>query len=258
MDINTNCGIHILPANGMLAEAYDPLVQHLHPHPTTLSVYPIPSQIPTLLSWHYFLDTLRIPTTARIGIGHSLGGTLLLAHALQSPHQWDTIVVVEPALFTPSLLCLYRWVQWFHLENVLHPMVRATHHRRVQWENSDDIFRSWRKKPIFSSVPDTSLMAIIQSNFESSTAGVHLRFPKEWECAIYKSMGTLDHGIWKGLPTLRPRLVVVAGETSTTFLTGARQKIAPFCHTFVTLKSTTHLLPFEKPKDLARIAHWSF
>ena len=68
-------------------------------------------------------------------------------------------------------------------------------------------------------------------------------------------MCTLDSYIWQHLHLLKPKLIVVAGETSNTFLNGCRKKLGSYANDFITIPNTSHLLPFETPKALATIVN---
>ena len=189
-------------------------------------------------------------------MGHSLGGTLLLYHAIQHPGRWDTIFIVEPALFSPSVIWLYRLIRLLYLDDYLHPMIRLTKKRRDTFDSRALVFERWRKRPLFQYMSNDALRFFIDASLVYQNDEWVLRFSKQWEMAIYRSMCTLDSAIWKGLPTLTSKLVVVAGETSNTFLHGAQDKIKPFSHEFLSIKDTTHLLPFEAPVALADIVHY--
>ena len=70
--------------------------------------------------------------------------------------------------------------------------------------------------------------------------------------AIYASMCTLIL-LQVNLHALTSKLIVVAGETSNTYMPGARARLKKQATEFLTIPNTTHLLPFETPQVLRAI-----
>ena len=191
--------IHFLCSNGLHHSAYNLLFASLIPHDISTVQYPplaTPTpDIPKALAWHYFLDSIsnNLDKSTRIGMGHSLGGTLLLYHAIQHPGRWDTIFIVEPALFSPSVIWLYRLIRLLYLEDYLHPMIRLTKKRRDTFDSRTLVFERWRKRALFQYMSNDVAFLYYQN--------IYKKVKKKWEMAIYRSMCTLDSAIWKGLPT---------------------------------------------------------
>ena len=102
-----------------------------------------------------FLDSIsnNLDESTRIGMGHSLGGTLLLYHAIQHPGRWDTIFIVEPALFSPSVIWLYRLIRLLYLEDYLHPMIRLTKKRKDTFDSRHWYLNDGENEPCFNTCP---------------------------------------------------------------------------------------------------------
>ena len=194
-----------------------------------------------------------ITTSGNIGIGHSLGATSLIYNAIKYPKRWKTIFIIEPALFSPAIINLYRIVSYLKLADFFHPMVRLTKKRREFFDSKSLIFDRWRHYSFFTFFSDQALTNFIDASLIPFGNQFKLRFPKRWEIEIYKSMCTLDPFIWDNLHSLDSKLIVIAGEKSNTFLHSARKRLKPYCSSFITLPNTSHLLPFEVPKRLANI-----
>ena len=252
--------IHLFPANGICAIAYQELINFLQPNPVESFSYPALAQptpaIPSPLHWEYFSDIINHQYAGKsdnIGIGHSLGGTLILYDALKNPNRWKTIFIIEPALFSPWINATYKWIRRLKLENQLHPMVRITRSRRSYFESKKDTFNRWRQRSAFCYMSDAALNNFIDASLLENETNYTLRFPKDWECEIYKNMCSLDPFIWRELPTLKPKLIVIAGNTSNTFFESAKKRLRPYVVDLITIPNTTHLLPFETPLALSRI-----
>ena len=248
---------YLFPANGIHQSAYDPIFKDIG-SVSAITYPPLqapPPNIPKHLTWQYFHDELQphIQGTQLLGMGHSLGGALLLYDALKHPGRWATIVIVEPALFSKKIKFMTNIVRFFNLEYQLHPMIRITKHRRTQFSDKATVFKRWRNHGSFAGMSDALLTQFIDASLIDDGDGFKLRFPKDWEMAIYASMCTLDPFIWANLHALTSKLIVVAGETSNTFMPGARARLKKQATEFLTIPNTTHLLPFETPQVLRAI-----
>ena len=287
----THHPIVLFPANGMHPIAYTPLIQALNmpepsrvplsidaaasPHPSQYIIYP-PLQSPTPpvpnpLHWLHIWDAIQPQLQWQepcIGIGHSLGGTLLLYDAIKNPNRWSRIIIIEPALFSPFINKVYNIVQWSGLSRHIHPMVRLTKQRKADFSDPDTVFERWRPRSQFKYLSDTALRYFIEATLikqsltnldtgsdfiEDTTLPYTLRFTKEWELEIYHSMCTLDPTIWRELPTLKPSLHTLAGAQSNTFLAGARKRLKKYSTQFITPPNTTHMLPFEDPDAICEL-----
>jgi pimeloyl-ACP methyl ester carboxylesterase len=245
------------PANGIAHEAYTPLLNelsavHSFVYPPLLADPPDPS---SFRSWDELLNVMdhaMVPDGA-IGFGHSLGGTLLLYDAIKHPKRWARIVIIDPALFSPTIIRIYRWVQWLKLEPMIHPMVRITNKRRDTFDSKERLFEHWRTRALFAQVSDEGLRQFIDASVVKQNDQWVLRFSKDWEAKIYATMCSLDPFIWAHITKLESDLTVVAGETSTTFKAGARHCIKPHALSYIEIPNTTHLLPFETPVALSKI-----
>lgn len=244
----------LFPANGIHHSAYSPIYNPKHP--VSPLIYPPlnspPPPIPKPLTWHFIHDAIQsqLDGENHVGLGHSLGGALLLYDALKHPARWTTIVIVEPALFSKKVHYLTNAIRFLKLEMHLHPMIRLTKHRRETFSDTASVFQRWRNHPSFSAMSDDALQQFIEASLIADGNDYKLRFPKDWEMAIYASMCTLDPFIWANLHTLTSKLIVVAGETSNTFMAGARQRLKKQAAEFLTIPNTSHLLPFETPQIL--------
>eukprot|EP01043_Picozoa_sp_COSAG02_P090804 COSAG02_NODE_27610_length_606_cov_0.798817_1_plen_106_part_10 len=97
--------IHLFPANGLDPMAYTPLINKLasdfqvlpHRYQPNLSPH---MPIPTPLSWQLFSDAIDKDKTYQdqedlIGMGHSLGGAVLLYNALKQLKGWGEIIIMD-------------------------------------------------------------------------------------------------------------------------------------------------------------------
>lgn len=256
-----NQQVHLFPANGLDPIAYTPLIKKLEPITKVIehrfAPYKNPQlAIPNPLSWKIFsheMDHVLSKKKNLIGIGHSLGATVLLYNALKNPGRFKDIIIIEPALFSPFIRYIYQLIQFLNLENKVHPMLRLTHKRRDIFQSKEAVFKRWRAREQFKYLNDEALKFFIEASIFKKNDAYILRFSKAWEAAIYASMCSLDPFIWENIASTTTRIHVLAGATSNTFLSGARNKLKKYADQFVTVPNSSHMLPFEQVLECKRL-----
>jgi len=247
--------IYLLPANGIHHTAYDS-VFNINKNVTPIVYAPLKQtevHPPLDLSWSYFFSDINdaVQCNNNIGIGHSLGATLLLHNAIKYPQRWKKIIIIEPAIFSKKIHWAYKLIRILKLEYKTHPMIRLTKNRREQFKSIEDTFNRWRNYPTFKYLSDDNLLDYVKASIVKSENTFKLRFPKQWEIEIYRGMCSLDSFIWQNIKNLEAELIVIGAETSNTFMRGARQRLKKHADLFKIIPNTTHLLPFEAPKVIA-------
>ena len=117
------------------------------------------------------------------------------------------------------------------------------------------MFANYRKKSIFSRLPDESLKVYINAMVRKRADNqLELVYSPEWEAEIYLAGGLKDNVIWKDLHTLKPELLVIYGEHSETAWKSSRQLIQkklPGAEIKV-IQDYGHLVPLERPDIIGR------
>ena len=69
-----------------------------------------------------FIDTLDNQESV-IGLGHSIGGNIILRTAISNPEKFSKIVLLDPTLFIPKII--YGWIVFskLGLQNKIHPWI---------------------------------------------------------------------------------------------------------------------------------------
>lgn len=253
--------LHLFPANGLDPIAYTPLIKELEPLSQVIEHRFAPYKnphlaIPKPLSWDIFskeLDQTFLDQKNLVGMGHSLGATVLLYNALKNPGRFKDIIIIEPALFSPTIRYIYQLIKFLNLENKIHPMVRLTHKRRDTFQSKESVFKRWRQREQFTYLSDEALRYFIDASIVKKNDTYILRFPKAWEAAIYGGMCSLDPFIWANIASTTTRIHVLAGATSNTFLSGARDKLQKYAKNFVTVPNSSHMLPFEQVLECKKL-----
>lgn len=264
--------LHFLHANGYPPAAYRPLLEMLSSKYTVLAMRMRPlwpeENSKNLKDWLLLADDLEDflmeqaadkvggNFSAPVGVGHSMGATITLRLALKRPDLFRTIVLIDPVLFPPSLTLFINVLSGLGLLDQIHPLVRSTLRRRNFYAKRQAMFDSYRKKPVFSRLPESSLWAYVDSlACDLPDGGVRLCFSPQWEARIYATGGLRDMSLWHDLPSLHMPVLLLRGELSNTFWASTArlfQRKLPEAQ-IIALPNTTHLLPLEQPENAFHI-----
>jgi len=257
--------LHFAHANGYPPKAYTPLLEHFTGQYQVLAMYQRsfwPGTNPdTLLNWEPFTtDLCRFMDEQGLSgipaIGHSLGGTTTLRLALRQPDRFTAVVLLDPVLFPPSFSPLWGRLFRSGLAYRMHPLARTTLRRRREYPDRQAIFDRYRQKGVFARIDDPGLWAYVNAiSLERQDNQVELIISPEWEARIYITAAISDRSIWNDLAGLKPPLLVIRGEHSTTFsayTARLMQKKLPNM-VFVNLPEAGHLVPIEQPHKVAAI-----
>ena len=258
---NASAPLVFAHANGYPPACYEPLFDQLAEH-KILAIQQRPlwdgSQPDELKDWRplsddliRFLDEQKLDKA--VAIGHSVGGIAVLRAAIQHPERFSKIILLDPVLFPPNFVRLYRFVHALGLAARLHPLVPAAQRRRQSFESREKLFESYRKKKVFQYFSDEALKAYVDGITCPDGDGFKLCYSAKWEVQIYVSGVWRDMEIWRALPTLNVPLLIIRGEATDTFYekTGALVQKKLASATVHTILESTHLVPLERPREVA-------
>ncbi|MBI5944610.1 MAG: alpha/beta hydrolase [Chloroflexi bacterium] len=256
--------LHFLHANGYPPECYRPLLEILktHHHVFGMKLRPLwpDAKIEDLNDWHPLSDDLqRFLTTGGlgpvIGVGHSIGGIVTLRTALRDPSKFRALILLDPVLFMPSFLLGWNLVRALGLGEKLHPLIASARRRRRTFDDLDSVFRGYRNRNIFKYMSDENLKIYIEGITKAKPdGGYELIYSPEWESHIYLT-GLRDFDLWRELPNLKVPTLIIRGAETDTFLeknANLVKKKNPKIQ-IETLEKSTHLLPLERPREVAAI-----
>lgn len=254
-----------LHANGYPPDCYLPLLERLSNrfHTFGLKLRPLwdGHQNEKIQDWHLLSDDLNQFLQLRGGTpaiitGHSLGAVVGLRSAIQEPAIYRALILIDPVIFPTAIIHGWRIVKKIGLGYQLHPLIPTAQKRRRVFDSHDEVFNAYRQKKIFRYISDKNLNIMISGMIRPIDGnGYELSYSPEWEVQIYYSGISSDTDLWNELPTLRiPLLIIRGAETDTFFPQTARRvkKIIPSSR-IETLEKSTHLVPLEKPEEVARI-----
>lgn len=251
--------MHFLHANGYPPDCYQPLLDLLKPHyhlfgMTLRPLWPnanmdeVKSWIPYSEDLESFLSNKG--TDSVIGVGHSIGGTVTLRAALREPNKFQALILLDPVLFVPSFIAMWKFLYSIGLGKQIHPMAKGTLKRRRSFDDLETVFRGYRTREIFRYMSDESLRIYIEGiTRPKATGGYELIFSPEWESHIYLT-GLQDFDIWRDLPKLEVPTLIIRGAQTDTFRENAAnlmKKKNPRIQIEV-MEQATHILPLEHPQ----------
>lgn len=267
--------LHFLHANGYPPECYKPFLELLQTqsHVFGMLLRPLwPDLNPNdIQDWHLLSDDLlrflastaptrregASPLSAKpapapvIGVGHSIGATVTLRAALRDPDKFRALILIDPVLFVPRFLLMWRVIRALGLGNRLHPLIARAKKRRRTFDNLETVFRGYRTRSIFRYMSDENLRTYIEGMTRKTKQGYELVYSPEWEARIYFT-GLRDFDIWRNLPKLRVPTLFIRGAETDTFLENAAKLVKrkqPRAQV-ETLDKSTHLLPLEHPQEI--------
>ncbi len=257
--------LFFLHANGYPPDCYLPLLERLSNRFRTYGPMLRPlwngHQNEKIQDWQPLSDDLnqflqfRGGTPAIIA-GHSLGAVVGLRSAIQEPANYRALILIDPVIFPSTIIYGWRIIKKIGLGYQLHPLIPTAQKRRRVFDSHDEVFNAYRQKKIFRYISDENLNVMISGMIKPNNGnGYALAYSPEWEVKIYYSGISSDTDLWNELPTLKiPLLIIRGSETDTFFPQAARRvkRIIPSSR-IETVEKSTHLVPLEKPEEVAKI-----
>jgi pimeloyl-ACP methyl ester carboxylesterase len=222
----------------------------------TIDLLPLKQASPTWdLSWHDYttelikdIEKLGQPVT---GIGHSMGGICLLEASVLRPDLFNKLILIDPTL----LLKRFIWLTYalpLSINRKIHPVASKAYRRKDVWDSKDEIFTVYRKKKLFKYFSDEVLWEYIANGFVKKENKWHLVFTKEWEEFCFLKV----INAWPLLKKSTVSIEGIVGEYSdlmTKKVIARWKKFSPTTKNIHTVKSSGHLLPFERPNEVANL-----
>jgi len=191
-----------------------------------------------------------------IGVGHSVGAMTNLMAAIERPNLFKALVLIEPVLFPRWRGILMRVLAPYNLMRKIHPLIRATLKRKINFPSQELMLKNYRKKQIFQKLSDDVLRDYVSGLAKDNPDGTAtLKYSPEWEARIYETGGLTDAYVWKNLPGIPCPVLVLRGEDSGTLKPQVVQmmiKKLPNGQSH-TEPESGHLLPLEIPDRAANL-----
>ena len=209
-------------------------------------------------SWSVFCNDfenyLNIENITKcIGIGHSIGGNIVLHTAIKEPDYFSKIILLDPTLFPPKIIFIWKFLNLFNLQEKILDLSKSAKNKKMKYKNYEEIFNNYRSKKIFKLIKDKDLKRYINSITRvNSDNSIDINYSNNWERTIYNKGLIKDNYIWKNIENLKLPCLIIAAENSTAFPYSSIKKIKKKNQSIQIeiLKGVTHLFPFEKPEKV--------
>lgn len=255
----TGSVLHFAHANGFPPAAYRTLLEPLTARfrVVTSDARPLRSGTDprSIGSWDPLAEDLAATLDAHgvsdvIGVGHSLGGVLTAFAAAPREQLFSRLVLIDPVLFSGVRGLLWGWTKrlgWAHRLD----LARKARRRRDRWPDLSAVRAGWRSRRLFRRFDEQAFEDFVEAAVRDDGAGgLTLRYPKDWEARVFE---TTPHNPWPRLRDLRIPVLVLRGSDSDTLLPSAARRVKRRVAdaSLEEIASTTHLLPFERPLEVA-------
>lgn len=184
-----------------------------------------------------------------IGGGHSFGGVLTAAAAVEDPNLYHQLLLLDPIILPP------RWCFWVDVFSKLglyqkNSMAKKAAQRRANWASPAEAYLSLKERGMFKGWQPEALMAYVKHGMESREDGVVLRCPPQIEAEIF---GSYMPKLWSRLYQLQTPAQFVFGQTSYPFLKRTQTALRKQAAIRLTQVKGGHCFMLQYPEPAAQL-----
>lgn len=257
--------IFFLHGNSLCATAYRPLLEKMQAlgygvtapdirgHGSSTHEGTLP-----LKNWNSFIEDIahilkRKAQGPVTGVGHSMGGFFLYAAAACYPELFSRLVLLDPVIFPPSYIALFRVTQALGLKNWF-AMPRNTRKKRFRFPSKEEARRHYQGKGMFRHWHPQSLEGFLEGGLRplAHTKDLELACNPELEARFYESV---PPNTWQHAAAISCPVHIVRAAHSHLFRKEAAlrlQKTIPLA-TFHEIPGCGHFFPLENPDLCASV-----
>lgn len=184
--------IQFVHGNSFPTDTYRAFLGHLKAH-YAISALPLHAHNPAYPisdGWTWLvrelLDALN-PRHPAILVGHSMGGMLSLMAASERPDLVRAVVLLDAPVVAGWRAVLLRIAKAVGVDRKLSP-ARLSERRRNLFPDREAAYRHYAAKPLFAAWPPAVLRDYVEHGTQAVENGVTLRFTREAETAVYRSL----------------------------------------------------------------------
>ncbi len=248
--------IHFAHGNGFPSLCYRQMLMPLNQEITCYYVKQVGHNrdFPVTENWHYLVAEVINSITTKtskpvIGLGHSLGGVLTLLAAIEKPDLFRAIILLDSPLVGRFKSELVRLSKALGIIDHLTPAYR-TRMRRRHWSTREQVWDYLKHKRLFRYFTDACLNDYIDYGLKKDESGYSLRFEREIEYQIYR---TLPHTLYQYEKKLQVPTALIYGRKSSVLdrfdLKNMQQQYDIMCYEM----NGTHMFPMEYPEKTAEL-----
>jgi pimeloyl-ACP methyl ester carboxylesterase len=248
--------IYFAHANGFPSECYQQLFTHLKGE-IDIAYLPMSGHdpnYPVTQHWDYLVEEIIADIRQRsaskvVGVGHSLGGVLMLRAALAAPELFQQLIILDSPLLSRLKSHAVRIIKWLGMIDYITP-AQYSRGRRTEWGSFEEALEYFRHKRIFKDFTEACLRDYVTYGLEAFDGGLRLRFDREIEVKIYR---TIPHIMPRYHGRLQLPGCLVYGAKSN--VVGANEIRNMRRHFGMSQRRVpgSHLFPFEFPEQTAHV-----
>lgn len=184
-----------------------------------------------------------------LGVGHSLGGVLVLYAAVIKPELFYRLILLDSPLFSPWRAHMIWLAKKIGLIHRFTPGGNPLK-RRDCWTNIQMVYEYFARKPVFSRFDPECLMDYATYGTKLTEQGIRsLTFRPAIEHAIYI---TLPHNLKHCVGKITVPTFYLAGTQSNILHTHDRTHLIKHLQIRIDYQNGSHLYPFEHPIETAK------
>ncbi len=176
------------------------------------------------------------------GIGHSVGGALLVAAEIARPGTVKRAVLFEPIVLPPE-------------QTDETAAAAAARTRRTVFDSTAQMIDRWSARGAFATFDPDALRAYVEYGVrDRPDGGVELKCSRDAEVGTF--VNDTRSGIWPDLDRYRTPTLILVGDRSTSRAApiAERQGRAMIDARVERFAELSHFLPFERPREMAERA----
>lgn len=219
--------LHVLHGNGYCSKMYWPLLAELASYfdlfLSDAQGHGDSDHGGTFVGWNRSAELAALAFLAHkaqfgqvpiIGLGHSFGGVLTALIQAKHPDLFDEIVLLDPVLFTPSLLTgmqLLDWLGWYSRN----PMAKKAHNRRSHWPDKQHCHNYLHERGMFKGWSPAALAAYIDHAVSHEEQRSTLKCQSSREAEIF---GSFPRALWSTLKRAEGAKLLIYGNDTYPFV----------------------------------------
>ena len=220
-----NHNIHFLHGNSFTPNSYKNLLDGLSNRAIVKTSLLRPlwakDNLVKFSNWDIFLDDYldSIKDESNIvGVGHSIGGNLLLKAAIKQPERFDKIILLDPTFFVPKTIMAWKIISLFKMQSYVLPYINRAQNKKMNYNSIEEMFKAYRSYKVFSKFSNEDLLLLVNSLVKIKKNKVELIFDNKWDAQIYRTGLVNDMFIWKHISDLNVQTMIIRAEHSDVFL----------------------------------------
>lgn len=248
--------VHFVHGNGFPSPCYRQLLNRLHDRYDYCYIDRVghDRRFPVGDNWNALVDEviLSIKTQASIpviAVGHSLGGVLSLLAAIKQPDLFKAVILLDSPIIGRVKSSILRLSKMLGMIDHITPAFR-TRERREHWQFREQALSYLRSRALFKQFTPICLEDYIDYGLKKDDSGYSLRFNREIEYHIYR---TIPHALHHYEGELNVPCALIYGNKSNVINRGDLGYMKKHYRVVSYETNGTHMFPMEHPEDVANL-----